>query len=64
MHIRDTLGKLLGVAPPRAPDDHHPELLGSLLVMAWMVEARDPYTGGQSSTPVSTSCRSGSPAFI
>lgn len=46
MHIRDTLGKLLGVAPPRAPDDRHPELLGSLLVMAWMVEARDPYTGG------------------
>ena len=25
---------------------HHEDLLSSLLVMAWMVEARDPYTGG------------------
>lgn len=25
---------------------HHEDLLTSLLVMAWMVEARDPYTGG------------------
>lgn len=25
---------------------HHEDVLASLLVMAWMVEARDPYTGG------------------
>ena len=31
---------------PRNPDRHAEELMASLLVMAWMVEARDPYTGG------------------
>lgn len=37
------LPRLFARAP--APDSSH-DLLASLLVMAWMVEARDPYTGG------------------
>jgi len=45
MNMRATLGRFFGVAAPSGADRHH-ELLGSLLVMAWMVEARDPYTGG------------------
>jgi len=45
MNIRNAIGRLLGAASPGAEPRHH-ELLASLLVMAWMVEARDPYTGG------------------
>ena len=42
--LRD-ITRLLGGAGQR--DRHHQEdLLTTLLVMAWMVEARDPYTGG------------------
>ena len=33
-------------APTQAPGIEREQLLASLLVMAWMVEARDPYTGG------------------
>lgn len=45
MGIRQRLARLLGShsAPPQT---HSHDLLASLLVMAWMVEARDPYTGG------------------
>jgi hypothetical protein len=45
MNVRTAIGRLLGVSRPDADPAHH-ELLASLLVMAWMVEARDPYTGG------------------
>jgi hypothetical protein len=45
MNIRTFLGRLLCVPPTGAEPGRH-ELLTSLLVMAWMVEARDPYTGG------------------
>lgn len=31
---------------PESPERMREDLLSSLLVMAWMVEARDPYTGG------------------
>lgn len=30
----------------KGESNYQEELLRSLLVMAWMVEARDPYTGG------------------
>lgn len=35
-----------GLATTQAPSIEREQLLASLLVMAWMVEARDPYTGG------------------
>lgn len=44
MSIRATLARLAGGNP--APAAQHRDLVASLLVMAWMVEARDPYTGG------------------
>jgi len=37
---------LLGSSAPKQHTKHQEDLLTSLLVMAWMVEARDPYTGG------------------
>jgi len=43
------LDRLFGKAPASQSDaglKHYEELLGSLFVMAWFVEARDPYTGG------------------
>ncbi|NMG16104.1 HD domain-containing phosphohydrolase [Aromatoleum bremense] len=43
MNLRSAIGKLLG---PASCGERDHELLASLLVMAWMVEARDPYTGG------------------
>jgi len=33
-------------APTSMEPGHHRDLVASLLVMAWLVEARDPYTGG------------------
>lgn len=46
MNFRHMLGRW--ISPFLQPDSgaHGHELLASLLVMAWMVEARDPYTGG------------------
>ncbi|NMG44575.1 HD domain-containing protein [Aromatoleum toluvorans] len=46
MNIRNAFGRW--IAPPsHAPGaDREHELLASLLVIAWIVEARDPYTGG------------------
>jgi len=46
MNIRTALGRLIGASPRPAAREHAHKLLASLLVMAWMVEARDPYTGG------------------
>jgi len=43
--LRD-IGQLLGGTDARSRLRHREDLLTSLLVMAWMVEARDPYTGG------------------
>ncbi|MCC4116266.1 HD domain-containing protein [Aromatoleum toluclasticum] len=46
MNIRNALERWIA-PPPRTPGggrDH--DLLASLLVIAWIVEARDPYTGG------------------
>lgn len=45
MSLLDNIGRLFSddVAVNR---NHQEDLLSSLLVMAWMVEARDPYTGG------------------
>ena len=45
MSVLNTLSRLLGGKQPSL-QQHREELLTSLLVMAWMVEARDPYTGG------------------
>jgi len=45
MNIRNALERLLR-RPRHDGGPRHHELLASLLVMAWMVEARDPYTGG------------------
>lgn len=44
MSVRAFLARLAGRQPIPAPQ--HRDLVASLLVMAWMVEARDPYTGG------------------
>lgn len=46
MNFRQTISRW--ISPFLYPDsgDRGHELLASLLVMAWMVEARDPYTGG------------------
>lgn len=45
MSLLNTFSRLLGGKQPSL-QQHREELLTSLLVMAWMVEARDPYTGG------------------
>ena len=41
-----SLRTMLGVGASSRELRHQEDLLTSLLVMAWMVEARDPYTGG------------------
>lgn len=46
MSIISDIAKLLGTEPSASASRLHEDLLTSLLVMAWMVEARDPYTGG------------------
>lgn len=46
MSLLSTVARLLGGAEPENRLRHHEDLLTSLLVMAWMVEARDAYTGG------------------
>lgn len=45
MGLLNEVSRLLGTQEPAVPR-HREDLLTSLLVMAWMVEARDPYTGG------------------
>ncbi len=45
MGLLNEVSRLLGARDPGMPR-YHEDLLTSLLVMAWMVEARDPYTGG------------------
>ncbi len=40
------IGRYLGIGGGDMRPRHHEDMLASLLVMAWMVEARDPYTGG------------------
>jgi hypothetical protein len=44
MSLLNEISRLLGNSGDRRR--HREDLLTSLLVMAWMVEARDPYTGG------------------
>jgi hypothetical protein len=44
MNLLKDIGHYFGAAD--RGQDHREDLLRSLLVMAWMVEARDPYTGG------------------
>ena len=47
MTLLNDIGRMLGGKEGEGDRlRHHEELLTSLLVMAWMVEARDPYTGG------------------
>lgn len=46
MSLLQDIGNLLGGTAPLDRLRHQENLLTSLLVMAWMVEARDPYTGG------------------
>lgn len=46
MNIRSALGRWIAPYRQAPADARANELLASLLVMAWMVEARDPYTGG------------------
>lgn len=46
MGLLDEIGKRLGHRAEVPGQQIHEDLLTSLLVMAWMVEARDPYTGG------------------
>ena len=46
MSLLKDIGQLFGSNPPDEKVSHYEDLLSSLLVMAWMVEARDPYTGG------------------
>lgn len=46
MGFLSEIGGLLGRGDETSHRDLHEDLLTSLLVMAWMVEARDPYTGG------------------
>lgn len=43
--LRD-IKKMLGPSRAASAPTSHEDLLTTLLVMAWMVEARDPYTGG------------------
>ncbi len=45
MSLLKEIGQLFG-GQGKSPGNYQEELLRSLLVMAWMVEARDPYTGG------------------
>lgn len=45
MSLLNEIGQLFG-GKEKSQDNHQEDLLRSLLVMAWMVEARDPYTGG------------------
>lgn len=45
MSLTDDIARVFGVERSTV-SHHHEDLLSSLLVMAWMVEARDPYTGG------------------
>lgn len=45
MSLLKDLGQIFGKTDANQVR-HHEDLLSSLLVMAWMVEARDPYTGG------------------
>jgi len=46
MGLLDGIGRLMGGENGQERLRLHEDLLTSLLVMAWMVEARDPYTGG------------------
>ena len=46
MGIFRALKQAIGTGLPAIENRQQNELLTSLLVMAWMVEARDPYTGG------------------
>lgn len=46
MSLLKDITRLLDGGPNDAQAQHREDLLTSLLVMAWMVEARDPYTGG------------------
>lgn len=46
MSLVGEIGRFFGVRDDDLYLRHREELLASLLVMAWMVEARDPYTGG------------------
>ncbi len=46
MSLLKDVGQLLGIGDQASHQKLQEDLLTSLLVMAWMVEARDPYTGG------------------
>ncbi len=46
MSLLTDIKALLGSSRTEDISRHQEDLLASLLVMAWMVEARDPYTGG------------------
>jgi HD-GYP domain-containing protein (c-di-GMP phosphodiesterase class II) len=46
LSLLSDIKSLLGSSGPQQHARHQEDLLTSLLVMAWMVEARDPYTGG------------------
>lgn len=46
MSLLSDIKALLGSSGTQQQTRHQEDLLTSLLVMAWMVEARDPYTGG------------------
>ena len=46
MSLLNDIKGLLGTSHSKNVAHHQEDLLTSLLVMAWMVEARDPYTGG------------------
>jgi response regulator RpfG family c-di-GMP phosphodiesterase len=46
LSLLSTIKGLLGADDSNQQLRHQEDLLSSLLVMAWMVEARDPYTGG------------------
>lgn len=46
MSLLQDINRLLGGSARTDRLRHHEDLLTTLLVMAWMVEARDPYTGG------------------
>ena len=46
MSFMHEIKRLLGVATTDQQNKNQEDLLISLLIMAWMVEARDPYTGG------------------
>jgi hypothetical protein len=46
VNLMNNITRLLGGTDSQSRVRHHEDLLTTLLVMAWMVEARDPYTGG------------------